>query len=202
MENTIENTTDIYSVLQKIQAELVAPKNNWNSHGKYSYRSAEDVLASLKPILAKLNACIVIDDDIIEIASKTYLKATATLYWGKTSISTHAFAREPETPRGGMDVAQATGASSSYARKYALGGLLALDGNKDLDPDASNKHEEPVSTNLLTPAERGEIKSAPTVDELKKVCAKITKSNKAKKQAALDAYWERASELAAVTEGN
>ena len=123
--------------LINIQSTLNAPKNQRNSFGGYNYRSAEDILEALKPIL-KANACVVtISDEMVMLGNRFYVKATATLTDGTNSISTTAFAREEETKKG-MDASQITGSTSSYARKYALNGLFAIDDNKDAD--ATNTH--------------------------------------------------------------
>lgn len=125
--------------LLKIQQELVAPKGQFNNFGKYRYRSCEDILQAVKPILLETNTILTISDEMVEIGGRVYVKATATLSTadGKQSISTTAYARESET-KSGMDTAQITGSSSSYARKYALNGLFAIDDTKD--PDATNTH--------------------------------------------------------------
>lgn len=127
----------IIETLSAIQAQLKAPKNQYNSFGKYKYRSCEDILEGLKPLLAEYKAALVIQDEIQAIGNRIYVKATATLRQGDTEISTSAYAREAETKKG-MDDAQVTGATSSYARKYALNGLFAIDDTKDAD--ATNQH--------------------------------------------------------------
>ena len=123
--------------LLRIQTELVAPKCQFNSFGKYRYRSCEDILEALKPLLAKHNATLIISDDITEMGGKVFVKATATLKAQDGQESVSAYARHP-TDKKGMDDSQITGATSSYARKYALNGLFCIDDNKD--PDATNKH--------------------------------------------------------------
>ena len=133
---------NIYEKLLNIQAELKAPKNQYNSFGKYHYRSCEDILEGLKPLLTKYKATLIIDDEIVQIGDRYYVKATATLIdvegEGKECISSTAFAREDEK-KTGMDLSQLTGSTSSYARKYALNGLFAIDDTKD--SDATNKHD-------------------------------------------------------------
>ena len=121
------------SVLSQIQAELKCPKNQRNDFGKYNYRSCEDILESLKPVAKKLGAAITLSDDIVAMGDRFYIKATATLWMddGK-SITAVGWAREPLN-RKGMDDSQVTGSASSYARKYALNGLFAIDDNKDAD---------------------------------------------------------------------
>lgn len=124
----------IFGVLQAIQSELVAPKGQYNSFGKYNYRSAEDILEALKPILKKHNAAITLSDDITYIEGRHYIEASVTLYAEGEAIGTKALAREEESKKG-MDGSQITGTASSYARKYALNGLFAIDDNKDADSD-------------------------------------------------------------------
>ena len=123
----------IFGVLQAIQSELVAPKGQYNSFGKYNYRSAEDILA-LKPILKKHNAAITLSDEIVYIEGRYYVEASVTLFAEGEAIGAKASAREEETKKG-MDGSQITGTASSYARKYALNGLFAIDDNKDPDTD-------------------------------------------------------------------
>ena len=126
--------------LRKVQSELKAPKGQYNSFGKYSYRSCEDILEAVKPLLDKYEATVSITDDVVLVGDRVYVKATATFIDkdGKV-IQSSAFAREP-LARKGMDEAQVTGATSSYARKYALNGLFLIDDNKDADTD-ENKTE-------------------------------------------------------------
>jgi hypothetical protein len=121
----------------KIQSELKAPKNQVNSFGKYKYRSCEDIIEALKPILSKEGLYLNISDEIIEVGGKNYVKAVATIFDGENQISSSAVARE-SIDKKGMDDAQQTGATSSYARKYALNGLFGIDDNKDAD--ATNTH--------------------------------------------------------------
>ena len=127
--------------LIKIQSELKANKSQYNSFGMYYYRSCEDILEALKPLLTKYNATMYITDEVVEVGGRVYVKATTTISDGKESISVSAYAREPET-RKGMDEAQVTGATSSYARKYALNGLFLIDDNKDADTDESRNESE------------------------------------------------------------
>jgi len=123
--------------LTKIQAELKAPKNHRNSFGNYSYRSCEDILEAVKPLLVKHGVSLVITDDVREIGGRVYVVATATIKSGSEIEYARAFAREADDKKG-MDVAQITGAASSYARKYALNGLFLIDDTKDAD--ATNQH--------------------------------------------------------------
>ena len=124
---------NINESLTAIQCELKAPKNQKNTFGNYKYRSCEDILEAAKPLLAKRNLAVTISDTIVEVGGRIYVKATATVrdFEGNT-ISVEAYAREPEVKKG-MDESQITGATSSYARKYALNGLFAIDDTKDAD---------------------------------------------------------------------
>lgn len=118
--------------LLKIQSELKAPKNQRNSFGNYNYRSCEDILEAVKPLLKENNLTLTISDEVVNIGAHNYVKTTAMLGDGTDIIEVSAFAREPESQKG-MSDAQLTGASSSYARKYALNGLFAIDDTKDAD---------------------------------------------------------------------
>lgn len=121
-----------------IQSELKAPKGQYNSFGKYNYRSCEDILEGVKPLLAKHVLVLTIQDSIDLIGDRFYVKATATITDGKEQLSTSAYARE-SLDKKGMDASQVTGATSSYARKYALNGLLAIDDTKDADTMDNSK---------------------------------------------------------------
>lgn len=121
-----------------IQSELKAPKGQYNSFGKYNYRSCEDILEGVKPLLAKHGLVLTIQDSIDLIGDRFYVKATATITDGKEQLSTSAYAREILDKKG-MDASQVTGATSSYARKYALNGLLAIDDTKDADTMYNSK---------------------------------------------------------------
>lgn len=123
----------IYKELARIQQELKAPKNMFNSFGRYSYRNAEGILESVKPLLNGL--VMVINDEPVCIGDRYYIKATVTITDGDESVSATAYAREDQDKKG-MDGCQITGACSSYARKYALNALLMIDDSKDSDDDA------------------------------------------------------------------
>lgn len=125
--------------LIKIQSELVATKSQYNSFGKYYYRSCEDILEAVKPLLTKYGAELTISDDVVSVGDRVYVKATVTITDGKETKVVTAFAREP-ADRKGQDSSQITGATSSYARKYALNGLFLIDDNKDADTE-ENKNE-------------------------------------------------------------
>lgn len=125
----------IYETLSHIQVELKAPKNLYNSFGKYKYRNAESILEAAKPLCAKHGCTLTVSDEVILIGDRYYIKATATVQdKDGNAASTTALAREDETKKG-MDGAQITGTASSYARKYALNGLFCIDDTKDPDID-------------------------------------------------------------------
>lgn len=117
-----------------IQSELKAPKNQFNSFGKYNYRSQEDILEGLKPLLKKYGVLITISDEIIMVGHRLYVMAAVTATDGAGVVTNKAYAREPESKKG-MDESQITGTASSYARKYALNGLFLIDDTKDADSD-------------------------------------------------------------------
>ncbi len=124
----------VYSKLLSVQSKLIAPKNQYNSFGKYKYRNCEDILEALKPILLQEKATLIVSDVIEKQDERFYVKATAEFIDCETGekLQVTAYARE-ETQKKGMDGSQITGSSSSYARKYALNGLFCIDDNKDAD---------------------------------------------------------------------
>ena len=128
-----------------VQSTLKAPKNQRNNFGNYNYRSCEDILEAVKPILAGQGLILTITDDMVMLGNRFYVKATATISDGENSISNSAFAREEETKKG-MDASQITGSASSYARKYALNGLLCIDDTKDADATNTHGKEEKPAT--------------------------------------------------------
>lgn len=132
-----------------VQSELKAPKGQYNSFGKYNYRSCEDILEGVKPLLNKYGLYLTIDDAVELIGDRYYIKATATLFDGDNCISTAAYARE-SLDKKGMDSSQVTGATSSYARKYALNGLLCIDDTKDADSVESNPLPQNTAYNWKT----------------------------------------------------
>lgn len=142
--------------LMNIQQELKAPKGQYNDFGKYAYRSCEDILEAVKPLLKKEKVVLTISDELQYIGNRYYIKATATLIdtESEATISNSAYAREEETKKG-MDGSQITGASSSYARKYALNGLFGIDDNKDND-----------TTNIQSKEEKEDKKASPEQIEL------------------------------------
>ena len=131
-------TNELYKKLAKIQSVLVAPKNQFNKFGGYKYRSCEDILEALKPLIAEHEIVLTLNDEIVQYGDRYYVKATATVTDGENTVSVSAFARESLSKKG-MDESQITGASSSYARKSSLNGLFCIDDTKDAD--SNNKHE-------------------------------------------------------------
>ncbi len=136
--------------LIKVQSELKAPKGQLNKFGNYRYRSCEDIIEAVKPLLAREKLLMTITDEIVLVANyvdcskigeRYYVKATVTVTDGTKEFKTSAYAREEETKKG-MDAAQITGAASSYARKYALNGMFAIDDTKDAD--STNTHGKQV----------------------------------------------------------
>lgn len=131
--------------LLNIQSQLRVPKDLYNKFGNYKYRSAESILEALKPLLSKHKATLIITDEVVQMGDRYYIKAVAKLIDTEdgNSIEVSAYAREDESKKG-MDSSQLTGSTSSYARKYALNGLFAIDDNKDSDSDEPDRREEKV----------------------------------------------------------
>lgn len=153
--------------LISIISELKAPKSQYNSFGKYKYRSCEDILESVKPLLAKYNVLLTITDDVVLVGDRIYIKSTASVVNSDGLVVTaSSFAREEETKKG-MDASQVSGAASSYARKYALNGLFCIDDTKD--SDATNTHgqasSQPKQADLFTQAIKA-INEAKTLDDV------------------------------------
>lgn len=128
-------------MLAKIQSLIKAPKGQFNSFGKYKYRSCEDIVEAVKPVINPLGFYLTLSDEVVSIGNRFYIKATARISNGTEVYESIAYAREEEVKKG-MDGSQVTGAASSYARKYALNGLFAIDDTAD--SDATNKHEVPT----------------------------------------------------------
>ena len=131
----------VYKKLIEVQSKLKAPKNQYNSFGKYSYRNCEDILEALKPILKEVGATIIISDKVVSVNERYYVKATVKFIDTETGevVEASANAREEDNKKG-MDSSQLTGSTSSYARKYALNGLFAIDDTKD--SDFTNTHDK------------------------------------------------------------
>ena len=137
----------IQEKLMNIQYELKCNKSQYNSFGRYAYRSSEDILEAVKPLLYKYKATLVINDDIVLIGDRFYVKATSKITDIETGecVESTAFAREDESQKG-MSSAQVTGSVSSYARKYSMNALFAIDDNKDAD--ATNTHDKDIKPNM------------------------------------------------------
>lgn len=142
---------NINEKLLKIQIELKAPKGQYNSFGKYKYRSCEDILEAVKPLLQENKCTLIIKDDMEQIGDRYYIKATAILAdteADNTIITNTAYAREEESKKG-MDGSQITGTASSYARKYALNGLFLIDDTKDADTNEFKEQQESPKINKV-----------------------------------------------------
>ncbi|EHC4099734.1 ERF family protein [Escherichia coli] len=169
--------TELYKKLWTIQQTLNAPKNQRNNFGGYSYRSAEDILEVVKPLLQ--NITLTLNDEIVLIGDRYYVKATATLSDGEDAVCVTAYAREEESKRG-MDASQLTGATSSYARKYALNGLFCIDDAKDPDTDAYAKQTGQQPRQQKAPPKQQQ-KAPPNPDEvLSRFCDAAAKAPDAK----------------------
>lgn len=163
-----------------IQSNLKAPKNQWNDFGKYSYRNAENILEAVKPLLSEKGCTLTISDEIVQFGDRVYVKATATIKNSSNEAeSATAFAREPLSKKG-QDESQVTGSASSYARKYALNGLFAIDDNKDADalnvtPEYTQQQPSQPAQPVQTVASPylSAVKGAKTVAELKTIWDKF-----------------------------
>lgn len=160
--------SELYEKLIKVQSQLKAPKGQYNSFGKYKYRSTEDILEAVKPLLVDNGLLLTIADEVVMVGDRIYIKAIATLRYGDNILQSVAFAREEDTKKG-MDASQVTGAASSYARKYALNGLFCIDDTKD--SDATNKHTEKKETdeNPIFDMACSDVRGAQTTEALKAV---------------------------------
>lgn len=173
--------TELHKKLWTIQQSLNAPKGQYNKFGGYAYRSAEDILEAVKPLLQ--NVTLMVSDEIVLIGDRYYVKATATLSDGEDSISATAFARE-EKEQKGMTAGQLTGATSSYARKYALNGLFCIDDAKDPDTDAYAKQtgQQPRQQKNPPKQQPQQPKAPPNPDEvLARFCDAAAKAPDANK---------------------
>ncbi|HAY0539072.1 TPA: ERF family protein [Escherichia coli] len=156
---------DLYKKLWLIQQKLKAPKSQRNSYGGYNYRSAEDILEAIKPLLEGIT--LTLNDEVVLIGDRYYIKATAILSDGEDEITATAFARE-EKEQKGMSAGQLTGATSSYARKYCLNGLFCIDDAKDLDSDAYAKQtgQQPRQQKNPPKQQPQQPKAPPNPDEV------------------------------------
>lgn len=176
----------IYTKLATIQKKLKCEKSQYNSFGKYKYRSCEDILKAVKPLLDETKTVLTLSDELVAIGERYYVKATATLLDTEESkdvpfISTTAYAREEERKKG-MDGSQITGTASSYARKYALGGLFDIDDG--IDSDTTNTGETETARAKTSVQAKSKIdfdeidkriSSAETADEVRKIYAGVPK---------------------------
>ncbi len=200
----------ILEKLMRIQTELKAPKNLYNSFGKYKYRNAEGICEAVKPYLTREKAALVLEDNIIEVGGRIYVKAIATLFDAESGerLETSALARESMEKKG-MDDSQITGTASSYARKYALNGLFLLDDTKDADTDEyKNERDaksEQAETEKIENSKISEVKiqallarcssdkvDAATILKLYKVSSLADLTEK--QYANINAYWEKIKE--------
>lgn len=168
----------LHEKLLAIQTKLKAPKGQYNSFGKYSYRSAEDILEAVKPLNAEQGVLLTITDEIKEIGGRVYVVAAATVSDGTDTLQVSAFAREPENKKG-MDESQITGATSSYARKYALNGLYAIDDNKDADTDEHKQQQENAPKKQQTQKQQQKQQQQakePTEQELHEIVEKYVRN--------------------------
>lgn len=175
---------NIYEKLMNIQKELKAPKGQFNKFGGYKYRSCEDILEAVKPLLAKYKTTLVISDELENIGERYYIKATAKLIniEATESIENTAYAREEENKKG-MDGSQITGTASSYARKYALNGLFNIDDTKDADTDeftkTTNRNEQVKNKQaMITDKQKEVIKQIYTEEEIKEYLIDVVEKKK------------------------
>ena len=175
---------NIYEKLMNIQQELKAPKGQYNSFSNFKYRSCEDILESVKPLLAKYKCILTISDTLENIGERYYIKATATLKDIEKDgfIENIAYARE-SLEKKGMDDSQITGATSSYARKYALNGLFAIDDTKDADTD---EYQKQTKKETKTESYREQLISYCKTKDLD--LEKIAKDNKLTKDSTEEDY--------------
>ncbi|MBB0824266.1 ERF family protein [Escherichia coli] len=173
--------TELHKKLWTVQQTLNAPKNQRNNFGGYNYRSAEDILEAVKPLLQSIT--LTVSDEIVLIGNRYYVKATATLSDGEDEIAATAYAREEESKKG-MDASQLTGATSSYARKYALNGLFCIDDARDPDTDAYAKQtgQQPRQQKNPPKQQPQQQKAPPNPDEvLARFCDAAAKAQDANK---------------------
>lgn len=168
----------LHEKLLAIQTKLKAPKGQYNKFGNFNYRSAEDILEAVKPLNAEQGVLLTITDEIKEVGGRIYVVATATASDGTDELKVSAFAREPENKKG-MDDSQITGATSSYARKYALNGLYAIDDNKDADTDEHKQQQDNApkkQQGQKQQAQKQQQAKEPTEQELHEIVEKYARS--------------------------
>lgn len=168
--------------LLEVQSALKAPKGQYNTFGKYKYRSAEDILEAVKPLLQEKQCTLILSDEVLQIGNRIYVKATATFSTSQgAQVVTTAYAREEEVKKG-MDGSQITGTASSYARKYAMNGLFLIDDAKDADTDEYQKQINAKKQSLGYTEEEmkealNDAESIKTKEEYKQVWAKWAAKN-------------------------
>lgn len=155
---------DVYAVLHHIQKNLKAPKTRHNKFGGYNYRNAEDILDGIKEVMPE-GAAVIIQDDIRQVGDRYYVQAVAKLIYKGVAVENCAYAREPENKKG-ADESQVTGASSSYARKYALNGLFMIDDTQDAD--ATNKHGKTEQDQKALDAMGGSVTNGISPEDVQK----------------------------------
>jgi len=181
--------------LQIIQQKLKAPKGQFNKFAGYYYRSCSDILEAVKPLLGETNCTLIINDEIIEVGGRVYIKATAELKPSEgQSVSASAFAREPENKKG-QDESQISGAASSYARKYALNGLFAIDDTADADATNDHGKAAPAAKDDLLDKIIESFSMQDTIEALDAKLAKAKTTPYKDDQRMLDAYNRKATEL-------
>lgn len=164
---------ELHEKFVQIQSGIKVTKSLWNEFGKFHYRNAELILEQVKPIAAKYNCSIVVNDKVVNVGDRYYIESTAVLSDGKESIQATAYAREDESKKG-MDGSQITGSASSYARKYALGGLFGIDDGRDSDTTNVKKTEKKEPKPMSDPQKNmlmsvwGKLTGSEDIDEMKK----------------------------------
>ena len=160
----MENKMTLHEKLNLIQTKLEAPKDLYNKFGNYRYRSAESILAATKPFLREMGLTLITESKISEHLNRIYVECTVTISDGKTSESASGMAREEETKKG-MDGSQITGAAMSYAKKYALGNLFAIDDTKDVDTTEYAQQVQDAQQSTTATVSQAKPKQAPQGDE-------------------------------------
>lgn len=191
MAKTNEKELSLQESLVAIQSKLKAPKGQFNSFGKYHYRSAEDILEAVKPLLAEHNVVLNMSDRVELIGARYYIVSIAKVIKGEEEIISEGRAREDESKKG-MDGAQVTGASSSYARKYALNGLFCIDDAKDADTDEYAKQQQAAPKQAKQAAQPAQPSPQPYPElDMKKELLAESEANQAQSSAELTAIWNK-----------
>ena len=191
MAKTNEKELSLQESLVAIQSKLKAPKGQFNSFGKYHYRSAEDILEAVKPLLAEHNVVLNMSDRVELIGARYYIVSTAKVIKGEEEIISEGRAREDESKKG-MDGAQVTGTSSSYARKYALNGLFCIDDTKDADTDEYAKQQQAAPKQAKQAAKPAQPAPQPYPElDMEKELLAESEANQAQSSAELTAIWNK-----------